>query len=51
MEGMLIGRGKADDTAGLKIEDPEDYDADGQVVGGVQQEKRQQSKPAENIGK
>lgn len=46
MEGMLIGQGKADDNpVGQKPEEPEEYDADEQAVGGVQQ-----SKQAENIG-
>lgn len=51
MEGMLIGQGKADETAnGQNIEEPEEYDADEQVVGGVDLEK-QQNKQAENIDK
>ncbi|XP_047448456.1 Golgi membrane protein 1 isoform X2 [Mugil cephalus] len=49
MEGMLIGRGKADDNVGLKLDEPDEYDADEQVVGGVDLEKQQQSKRAENI--
>ncbi|GAA6223208.1 Golgi membrane protein 1 [Lates japonicus] len=45
MEGMLIGQRKADDNpVGQKPEEPEEYDADEQAVGGVQQ-----SKQAENI--
>lgn len=61
MEGMLIGQEKADETPnGQKIEEPEEYDADEQVVGGdadeqvvggVDLEKQQQSKQAENIDK
>lgn len=51
MEGMLIGQGKADETAnGQNIEEPEEYDGDEQVVGGVDLEK-QQNKQAENIDK
>ncbi len=50
MEGMLIGQLKDDDTPiGQKLEDPEEYDADEQIVGGVDVEK-QQSKQTENIG-
>lgn len=52
MESMLIGQGKADETpVGQKIEEPEEYDADEQVVGGVDLEKQQQTKRAENIDK
>lgn len=51
MEGMLIGRAKADETPnGQKLEDPDEYETDDQVVGGVDMEKQQQSKLAENIG-
>uniref|UniRef100_A0AAQ6IEX5 Golgi membrane protein 1 n=1 Tax=Anabas testudineus TaxID=64144 RepID=A0AAQ6IEX5_ANATE len=51
MEGMLIGQGNADETAiGQKMDEPDEYDADEQVVGGADLEKQQQSKPAENIG-
>lgn len=51
MEGMLISNGKVDDApVGPKLEEPEDYDADEQVVGGVDLEK-QENKPAENIDK
>ena len=51
MEGMLIGQVKADETpAGPKLEEPEEYDADEQVVGGVDLEKQQQSKLPENMG-
>ncbi|XP_044051855.1 Golgi membrane protein 1 isoform X2 [Siniperca chuatsi] len=50
MEGMLIGSVKADKTPiGQKLEEPEEYDADEQVMGGVDMEKQQQSKQAENI--
>lgn len=50
MEGMLIGRGKEDENPiGQKTEEPEEYDADEQVVGGVDLEKQQQSKRPENI--
>ncbi|XP_049434652.1 Golgi membrane protein 1 isoform X1 [Epinephelus fuscoguttatus] len=52
MEGMLIGRAKADETPnGQKLEDPDEYETDDQVVGGVDMEKQQQSKLAENIDK
>lgn len=52
MEGMLIGQVKTDDTPNdLKLEEPDEYDADEQVVGGVDLEKQQQSKLAENIDK
>lgn len=52
MEGMLIGQGKADETPnGQNIEEPEEYDGDEQVVGGVDVEKQQQNKQAENIDK
>lgn len=48
---MLIGQGKANETPiGQKLEEPEEYDADEQVVGGVDLETQQQSKRAENIG-
>lgn len=51
MEGMLIGRGKAGETpVDQKLEEPEEYDADEQVVGAVELKKQQQSKRAENIG-
>ncbi|XP_040011702.1 Golgi membrane protein 1 [Xiphias gladius] len=52
MEGMLIGRGKAGETpVDQKLEEPEEYDADEQVVGAVELKKQQQSKRAENIDK
>ncbi|XP_070761168.1 Golgi membrane protein 1 [Enoplosus armatus] len=52
MEGMLIGGVKADETPiGQKLEEQEEYDADEQVVDGVNMEKQQQSKRAENIDK
>ncbi|XP_040898548.1 Golgi membrane protein 1 isoform X1 [Toxotes jaculatrix] len=52
MEGMLIGQGKADETpVDQKLDEPEEYDADEQVVGGVNLEKQQQSKRAENLDK
>ncbi|XP_039887578.1 Golgi membrane protein 1 isoform X2 [Simochromis diagramma] len=52
MEGMLIGRGKADETqAGQKLQEPEEYDADEQVVGGEDLEKPQENKQDENIDK
>ncbi|XP_026177511.1 Golgi membrane protein 1 isoform X2 [Mastacembelus armatus] len=50
MEGMLIGRGKVDEShLGLKLEDQE-YDADEQEVGGLDLGK-QQNKQAEKIDK
>ncbi|KAF7659262.1 hypothetical protein LDENG_00000980 [Lucifuga dentata] len=52
MEDTVIGQGKADDTpAGHKIEEPEDYDTDEQIVGGVNLEKPQLNKEGENIDK
>ncbi|CAI5650121.1 unnamed protein product [Oreochromis niloticus] len=52
MEGMLIGRGKADETQdGQKLQEPEEYDADEQVVGGEDLEKPQENKQDENIDK
>ncbi|XP_078106979.1 Golgi membrane protein 1 isoform X2 [Sander vitreus] len=52
MEGMLIGQVTEDETPiGQKREEPEEYDADEQVVGGLDLEKQQQSKLAENIDK
>ncbi|XP_076587168.1 Golgi membrane protein 1 isoform X2 [Chaetodon auriga] len=47
MEGMLIGGGKADTPIGQKTEEPDEYDADEQVV--VDVEKQQQSKRPDNI--
>ncbi|XP_037536291.1 Golgi membrane protein 1 isoform X2 [Nematolebias whitei] len=52
MEGMLIDQGMPDETlVGQKPEEPEEYDADDQVVGGMDLEKEQRGKPAENIDK
>ncbi|XP_054466782.1 Golgi membrane protein 1 isoform X2 [Anoplopoma fimbria] len=53
MEGMLIGREKADETPiGHKLAEPEEYDADEQVdLSDVDLEKQQQSKRAQNIDK
>ncbi|KAL3975746.1 exocyst complex component 8 [Sarotherodon galilaeus] len=52
MEGMLIGRGKADETQdGQKLQEPEEYDADEQVVGGEDLEKPQENKQDESIDK
>ncbi|XP_013770387.1 Golgi membrane protein 1 isoform X2 [Pundamilia nyererei] len=52
IEEMLIGRGKADETqAGQKLQEPEEYDADEQVVGGEDLEKPQENKQDENIDK
>lgn len=52
MEGMLI-QGKADETeVDPKVDEPEEYDADEPVVGGVDLEKEpQQTKDAEKTGK
>jgi len=51
MEGILIGQGKIDDPPiDQKVEEPEEYDADEQIVGGVDLEKQQKNKQAENIG-
>lgn len=48
---MLIGQGKVDETqVGQKLQEPEEYDADEQVVGGEDLEKSQQNKQADNIG-
>lgn len=50
MEDMLIGQGKADDTPiGQKIDDAENYDAEEQIVGGVDLDKPH-NQLAENIG-
>ncbi|XP_030594271.1 Golgi membrane protein 1 isoform X2 [Archocentrus centrarchus] len=52
MEGMLIGQGKVDETqVGQKLQEPDEYDADEQVVGGEDLEKSQQNTQAENIDK
>ncbi|XP_022054792.1 Golgi membrane protein 1 isoform X1 [Acanthochromis polyacanthus] len=52
MEGMLIGQGKADETLnGQNLQEPEEYDGEEQVVGGVDMEKQQQNKQSENIDK
>ncbi|MEQ2198905.1 hypothetical protein XENOCAPTIV_020649, partial [Xenoophorus captivus] len=49
MEDMLIGQGKTDETAnGQRLEEPDEYDGDEQVVGGVDLEKEQRSKTDEN---
>ncbi|KAM4745726.1 Golgi membrane protein 1 isoform 2-T2 [Anableps anableps] len=48
MEDLLIGQGKADETAvGQRLEEPDEYDADEQVVGGVDLEKEQRNKNME----
>ncbi|MEQ2267769.1 hypothetical protein XENORESO_010197 [Xenotaenia resolanae] len=48
MEDMLIGQGKTDETAnGQRLEEPDEYDADEQVVGGVDLEKEQRNKNME----
>ncbi|XP_033946911.1 Golgi membrane protein 1 [Pseudochaenichthys georgianus] len=52
MDGMLMNRVKVEDAPlSQKPEEPEDYDADEQVVGGVDLEKQRRSKLAENIDK
>ncbi|KAM4576567.1 Golgi membrane protein 1 isoform 2-T2 [Odontesthes bonariensis] len=52
MAGILIGQGKVDESPiDQKVEEPEEYDADEQIVGGVDLEKRQKNKQAENIDK
>ncbi|XP_034090684.1 Golgi membrane protein 1 isoform X1 [Gymnodraco acuticeps] len=52
MDGMLMSRVKVEDAPlSQKPEEPEDYDADEQVVGGVDLEKQRRSKLAENIDK
>lgn len=49
MEDMLISQAKADETpVGPKTEEPDDYEAEEQVVGGVDLEKQQQGKKPEN---
>ncbi|XP_076010220.1 Golgi membrane protein 1 [Genypterus blacodes] len=48
----VIGREKAGETAASqKVEEPEDYDSDDQIVAGVNTEKTQQNKAAGNIDK
>ncbi|KAI9521874.1 hypothetical protein NQZ68_004029 [Dissostichus eleginoides] len=52
MDGMLMSRVKVEDAPlSQKPEEPEDYDADEQVVGGVDLEKQRRNKLAENIDK
>ncbi|XP_033974377.1 Golgi membrane protein 1 [Trematomus bernacchii] len=52
MDGMLMSRVKVEDAPlSQKPEEPEDYDADEQVVGGADLEKQRRSKLAENIDK
>ncbi|XP_017269359.1 Golgi membrane protein 1 isoform X2 [Kryptolebias marmoratus] len=51
MEGMLIDQGKPDEMpVGQKLE-PEEYDGDEQVVGGVDLEKQQRGSQDENLDK
>lgn len=51
MEGMLVGNVKADQNPmDQTVDGPEEYDADEQVVGGVDVEKQQRQR-AENIDK
>lgn len=50
IEGMLIEQGKADETPDQKLEEPEDYDGEEQIAGGVDLEKKQQNKQPETIG-
>lgn len=52
MDGMLMSQVKVEDAPlSQKPEEPEDYDADEQVVGGADLEKQRRSKLAENIDK
>uniref|UniRef100_A0A1A7WH60 Golgi membrane protein 1 n=1 Tax=Iconisemion striatum TaxID=60296 RepID=A0A1A7WH60_9TELE len=52
MEGMLIDQGRPDETpGGQKLEEPDEYDGDEQVVGGVDLEKQQRSRQGVNIDK
>lgn len=52
MKDMVIGQERAGETAdGHKVEEPEDYDADEQIVAGDNLEKPQQKKQPENIGR
>uniref|UniRef100_A0A1A8G0F6 Golgi membrane protein 1 n=1 Tax=Nothobranchius korthausae TaxID=1143690 RepID=A0A1A8G0F6_9TELE len=45
MEGMLIDQGRPDEIpVGQKLEEPDEYDGDEQVVGGVDLEKQQRSR-------
>lgn len=50
MEGMLLSQAKADETTGQKLDEQDEYDGEEQV-GGVDQEKQQEAKRAENIDK
>ncbi|XP_041643137.1 Golgi membrane protein 1 [Cheilinus undulatus] len=50
MEGMLLSQAKADESPGQKLDEQDEYDAEEQV-GGVDLEKQQQAKRAENIDK
>lgn len=48
---MLMAGPKADENpVAQKSEEPEDYDADEQIMGEVDGDKQQQSKQPENIG-
>ncbi|KAM7018730.1 Golgi membrane protein 1 [Tautogolabrus adspersus] len=51
MEGMLLSQAKADDSPGQIVDEQDEYDAEEQVVGGVDLEKQQQTKRNENIDK
>lgn len=49
MEDMLVGQGKADETAiGQQLDDQDEYDAEEQAVGGVDLEKEQRNKNMED---
>ncbi|XP_061585252.1 Golgi membrane protein 1 [Cololabis saira] len=49
MEGLLIGQGKMDDTPGQKVDEPEEYDVDEPVLGGIPQQENKQAE--ENVDK
>ncbi|XP_028269162.1 Golgi membrane protein 1 isoform X2 [Parambassis ranga] len=51
IEGMLIEQGKVDETPVDQKLEPEEYDGEEQIVGGVDLEKQQQNKQPENIDK
>ncbi|KAG7223445.1 hypothetical protein INR49_015548 [Caranx melampygus] len=51
MEGMLIGQGKVEETGvGQKLDEPDEYDGDEQIVGGENLEKEHQNNKPENTG-
>lgn len=48
---MLIGQGKVDETVvGQKLDEPDEYDGEEQIVGGVDLEKDHQNNKPENTG-